>query len=137
MEIKAFGIDDEKLRKMMGLDDPKDDDVKHGIASKEAVVVRIQEAYDHYKAEREKSAFKVGDWVTVRKGYNHRGAGLAYLVIEVNDDAAFNFNADAQRFGWRTNIRTMSIFEDDIVTFWGESYVYEKIDINEWMATKK
>lgn len=76
--------------------------------------------------------FKVGDLVTVRKGYNLKGEGEPIIVIEVAEQPIRNFacvddpsDVASMAYGSKLDVRTAHERGGNIVSHWQESWCLE------------
>jgi len=91
----------------------------------EAAIMRLREAASAYAVG---CPFKVGDIVTLRKGYNIKGDGDPAIVVEVASVPHRTFDDQdpgAQLFGMRLDMRTVCIRGDRVCAHWQESWHFE------------
>lgn len=101
----------------------------------EARIERIKEAANFYAASMTGCPYGPGDWVTPRRGYNIKGAGHPYIVVEVDQHPQHRWSDDDGRAnnGRRLDMRVMTLIDGDISCFWAESYSYEQIDLGKYI----
>jgi hypothetical protein len=113
-----------------GSPDEREDAHFYPKIDEDAAIMRLMEASVHYKRE---NPFVVGDLITPREGYAVKGVGTPCIVVEVRNDAPFNFNMDASSatYGDREDIRVLRFLRkpggkgEMVVSFWTESWNYE------------
>lgn len=96
----------------------------------EAQVATLREAFERYSAP---CAFKPGDLVTPRKGFNVKCVGDPHIVIEVFGDPIRNFavndpvDTGLAAYGSRMDMRVVCFAADNsVAAFMSESWKFEK-----------